>query len=139
MTTIFSKIIAREIPSQFLYEDDVCVAIMDKYPSVNGQALIIPKIETDYIFDLPEEIYNHLFEVAKKVALALDSAFDTERTCLVVEGFEVPHVHIKLFPITETTKSLSSIMSHQTEKTDEELDVDAEKIKMNIKKSKRDH
>lgn len=132
MTTIFSKIIAREIPSQFVYEDDICVVIMDKFPSVRGQILIIPKLEINYIFDLPEEIYNHLFKVTKRVAKALDIAFDTEKTCLVVEGFEVPHVHIKLFPITDTNKNLALIMGDTTEKPDEELEIDAEKIKCHL-------
>lgn len=132
MNTIFSKIIAREIPSQFIYEDKICIVIMDKFPSVRGQALVIPKLEIDYLFDLSEEIYDHIFNVAKRVAKAMDIAFDTERTCLVVEGFEVPHVHIKLFPITETTKTLTSIMSHQAEKPDEELKIDAEKIKCHL-------
>lgn len=129
MTTIFSKIIARKIPSTFVYEDDICVVIMDKFPSVRGQSLVIPKLETDYIFNLPEETYEHIFEVAKRIAKATDVAFDTERTCLVVEGFEVPHVHIKLFPVTEASHSLASIMKHQTEKPDEELKMDAEIIK----------
>lgn len=132
MTTIFSKIIAKEIPSTFVYEDDVCVVIMDKFPSVRGQVLIIPRQETDYIFDLPKETYDHLFEVSKKIAKALDITFDTERTCLVVEGFEVPHVHIKLYPVTDTSKGLDSIMSSHTEKPNEELEADAEKIKCNL-------
>ena len=99
MSTIFTKIINHEIPAQFVYEDDVCVVIMDKFPALKGQMLVVPKVEIDYAFDLPDEVYTHLLSVAKKVARAADKAFDTFRTCLVIEGFEVPHAHIKIFPM----------------------------------------
>ena len=97
--SIFTKIINREIPAAFVYEDDVCVAIIDKFPETVGKTLIIPKKQVDYIFDLDDETYQHLFEIAKKVSKALDKTFKTERTCLLVEGFEIPHVHIKLYPV----------------------------------------
>jgi histidine triad (HIT) family protein len=58
MNTIFTKIINREIPAQFVYEDDVCVVIMDKFPVVTGQALIIPRVEIDYFFNLDESPEN---------------------------------------------------------------------------------
>jgi len=131
MSTIFSKIIAREIPAQFVYEDDVCVVVMDRFPAVQGQTLVISKQEINYIFDLPEEIYTHLFAVAKRVAKASDEAFATLRTCLALEGFEVPHVHIKLYPmITET--NLGKINPHPKEKPDAELKADAELIKSKL-------
>lgn len=98
MSTIFTKIINREIPAVFVYEDELCVVVMDKFPAVLGQTLVISKVEVDYLFDLPAEIYTHMFAVAKKIAKASDRAFDTVRTCLVIEGFEVPHAHIKLYP-----------------------------------------
>jgi len=134
MTTIFSKIIACEIPSQFVYEDEVCVVLMDKFPSVRGQTLVIPKQEVDYIFNLPNETYTHLFAVAKKIAQASDKAFNTSRTCLAVEGFEVPHVHIKLYPMVETDKNPGGVISHQAEKSDEELGVEADLITREIKR-----
>ena len=97
--TLFEKIINKEIPSVFLYEDEICVVIMDKFPSTEGQTLVIPRKPIDYIFDLDDETYKHIFKVAKKIALASDVALNTIRTCLVVEGFEVPHVHIRLYPV----------------------------------------
>lgn len=129
MTTIFSKIIAREIPAQFVYEDNICVVVMDKFPAVQGQTLIVPKLEMDYAFDLPDEIYQHIFSIAKKIAKASDTTYNTARTCLVVEGFEVPHVHIKLYPMLHTDKNLSQVILEQSEKTDEELQIEANKIK----------
>ena len=129
MATIFSKIIAREIPAPFVYEDDVCVVIMDKFPAVPGQTLVIPKQEVDYIFNLPNESYEHLFLVSKIIAKASDIAFKTIRSCLVVEGFEVPHIHIKIYPMTDTKVELGLVISKHAEVSDEELQVNADKIK----------
>jgi histidine triad (HIT) family protein len=129
MTSIFSKIIAREIPAQFVYEDDICVVVMDKFPAVAGQTLVIPKLELDYAFDLPDDIYQHIFAVAKKIAKASDLTFNTVRTCLVVEGFEVPHVHIKLYPMIHTDKNLTEVAHKSEMKSDEELQIQADKIR----------
>jgi len=121
MCSIFTKIIKREIPGHFVYEDDVCVVLMDKFPAVEGQTLVIPKKEIDYIFDLPKEEYLHLWEVAEKIARASDKAFEAKRTCIVVEGFEVPHAHIRLYPVPETDKSLAEIIKNPSEEPDEVL------------------
>jgi histidine triad (HIT) family protein len=129
MTTIFSKIINREIEAQFIYEDKLCVAVMDKFPAINGQVLIIPKKEVDYAFDLEDETYLHIFMVAKKITKALDKVFDTTRTCLVVEGFEVPHVHIKLYPMTKTDTNLADAIDKPKEQTNELLQMQANQIK----------
>lgn len=129
MATIFSKIIAREIPGQFVYEDDVCAVLMDKFPSVPGQTLVVSKREVDYLFDLTDEEYTHLCAVAKRIALASDTAFNTVRSCLVVEGFEVPHVHIKIYPMTKTDTGLGTVISQTTEVADAELKGQAEHIK----------
>lgn len=130
--SIFSKIIAREIPAQFIYEDEHCVVILDKFPAVTGQSLVIPKIEIDYAFDLRDELYLHLFKVAKQIAKASDQAMNTARTCLAVEGFEVPHVHIKLYPMPTTDKGLGNFLESGPEASDDELEVVAEKIKSNL-------
>ncbi len=132
MSTIFSKIINREIPAQFVFEDDICVVVMDKFPSVKGQTLVIPKVEIDYAFDLDNETYAHIFQVAKKIAKASDKAFAAFRTCLVVEGFEVPHVHIKLYPMTEDNKDLSAALKAGEMAEDEALANLAAKIKQNL-------
>ncbi|MCA9355597.1 HIT family protein [Candidatus Kaiserbacteria bacterium] len=121
MATIFSKIIAREIPAQFVFEDEVCVVIMDKFPAIRGQLLVIPKIEVDYIFDLPEDVYLHLFKIAKKVAVAADKAFETFRTCIIVEGFEVPHVHVKVYPMMAKEHLGVAISQKPNEASDVEL------------------
>ena len=129
MSTIFTKIINREIPGFFIHEDEVCVAILDKFPAVPGQALVIPKVEVDYVFDLPDDVYQHILGVAKRVAQALDEVFATKRTCLVIEGFEIPHVHLRLYPMTSSEEPLGAIMPQQAEASDETLTEQAEKIK----------
>lgn len=132
MTSIFSKIINREIPGHFIYEDEQCVVILDKYPAVPGQCLVILRREVDYIFDLEAAEYDHLMQTVKRVAHGLDTAFDTDRTCVVVEGFEVPHVHIKLYPMKRDDENLGDVMTRVEEADDETLSELAEKIKASI-------
>ena len=127
--TIFSKIIDREIPAAFVYEDEICVVIMDAFPSVSGQTLVIPRQPIDYIFELPDDVYKHLLEVTKKIARAMDIAFDTSRTCVVVEGFEVPHVHVKLYPLDKDQSALTNVIIHTAPTDPEELQAQANKIK----------
>lgn len=130
--SIFSKIIRREIPGVFVHEDDICVALMDKFPSVKGQTLVVPKKEVDYIFDLDEETYEHVFMVAKKVAHATDQALKPTRTCLAVEGFEVPHAHIKIYPVMDTSGGLGRYLKGGEMADDQELAELAEKIKSSL-------
>ncbi|MCI5108296.1 MAG: HIT family protein [Candidatus Pacebacteria bacterium] len=126
--SIFTKMLNGEIPKALIYEDDVCFVIVDKFPEVEGKTLVIPKKEVDYIFDLDDETYNHLFEISKKIGKVLDQTFNTERTCIVVEGFEVPHVHIKLFPVQD--KNL--IIHGGKEISMEEAGEVAERIRKNL-------
>ena len=121
--SIFTKIVKREVPAEIIYEDDHCIAIMDRFPMVKGQSLVIPKEEIGYAFDLDDDTYIHLFKVAKKIATASDKAFDAERTCLVVEGFDVPHVHIKIYPLQDSDRPLASKIGMGDELTDEELSI----------------
>ena len=70
--SIFTKIINHEIPAHFVYEDEYCIAILDKFPAVKGQSLVIPKEEVDYAFDMDDDSYIHLFTTAKMIARASD-------------------------------------------------------------------
>jgi len=126
--SIFTKIINRDIPGHVVYEDEHCIAILDKFPAVVGQSLVIPKKEIDYAFDLDDDTYMHLFQIAKKIGKASDKAFDAERTCLVVEGFDVPHVHIKIYPMQNTKRALGEIMPAGEEESDEVLAVVATQL-----------
>ncbi len=97
----FCRIIAGKLPAEMLVEDSTSVAFLDKFPLTRGQVVIASRRHIDYLFDLPDDDYTHLFWVAKRVAKALDRALGAKRTWLLVQGLEVPHNHIKLLPIYE--------------------------------------
>jgi len=99
MATIFSKIIAGEIPSYRICEDDRYYAFLDINPLAAGHTLVIPKVETDYLFDLQDELLADMMVFAKKVALAIDQTMDCKRIGVAVLGLEVPHAHIHLVPL----------------------------------------
>lgn len=100
MSGIFSKIIAGEIPSYKIAEDDNYFAFLDINPLSKGHALVIPKKEIDYIFDLDEECYDGLFRFTRKVSRAIENSVDCIRLGIVVYGLDVPHAHIHLIPLT---------------------------------------
>ncbi|MBI1300678.1 MAG: HIT domain-containing protein [Alphaproteobacteria bacterium] len=99
MSTIFTKIIERQIPAYIVAEDDHNVAFLDINPLVKGHLLVVPKQEVDYIFDLDNAAYSSLWLFAKKVALAMESVVSCTRVGIAVIGLEVPHVHIHLVPL----------------------------------------
>lgn len=127
--TIFEKIINKEISAVFVYEDEKVVAIMDKFPAISGQVLIIPKKPVDYVLDLDDEIYAYIWSVAKKIGKAMHEVFDAKRVCMLVEGFHVPHVHIKMYPVREG-ETLKIHMGDEA--LDEKLLDQAEKIKSRL-------
>ncbi|MCR4285982.1 MAG: HIT family protein [Candidatus Kaiserbacteria bacterium] len=128
MNDIFDKIIAKEIPAQFVYEDDVCVVVMDKFPVIQGQVLVIPKDCVDYFVNLDDETYTHLLGVAKRISKALDITYNTLRTCVLIEGFEVSHMHIKLYPTVRREFHI-----HGGKEVDEAtLEIEAQKIRANL-------
>lgn len=99
MATIFSKIIAGEIPSYRIHEDERYFAFLDINPLAEGHTLVIPKVETDYLFDLEDDQLAGMTVFAKKVALAIDQVMVCKRVGVAVLGLEVPHAHIHLIPI----------------------------------------
>ena len=99
MESVFSKIAKREIPSYKVAEDDRYFAFLDINPLAEGHTLVIPKKETDYIFDLDETEYSGLFLFAKKVAEAMRKVIPCERIGIAVIGLEVAHAHIHLVPL----------------------------------------
>jgi len=101
MATIFSKIIAGEIPSYRIHEDERFYAFLDINPLAMGHTLVIPKVETDYLFDVDDELLGDMMVFAKKVALAIDKTIDCKRVGVAVLGLEVPHAHIHLIPIND--------------------------------------
>ena len=99
MATIFTKIVNGEIPSYKVAEDDRFYAFLDINPLVKGHILVIPKKETDYIFDIADEDFRDLFLFAKKIAVALKKVIPCEKVGMAVIGLEVLHAHIHLVPL----------------------------------------
>ena len=108
MATIFSRIIAGEIPCYKVAENDKFFAFLDINPLVKGHTLVVPKQEVDYIFDLSDEdlAAKHVF--AKQVARAIEKAFPCKKVGEAVIGLEVPHAHIHLIPIQKESDMLFS-------------------------------
>lgn len=97
--TIFSKIIKGEIPSYKVAEDDKFYAFLDINPITWGHTLVVPKQETDYIFDLDDKLLGEMAAFAKKVAVAIKEVFPCRKVGMAVLGLEVPHTHIHLVPL----------------------------------------
>lgn len=100
MATIFSRIIAGEIPCYKIAENDKFFAFMDINPVAKGHTLVVPKWENDYIFALEDDEIAEMMIFAKKVAKAIEKAIPCKRIGVAVIGLEVPHAHIHLIPIT---------------------------------------
>jgi len=99
MATIFTRIVNGEIPSYKVAESDKFYAFLDINPLAQGHTLVIPKRETDYIFDIEDQEYQELFLFAKRVAAAIKKAIPCKRVGVAVLGMEVPHAHIHLVPM----------------------------------------
>lgn len=99
MASIFSKIIAGEIPSYKVAEDENFLAFLDINPLAKGHTLVIPKKEIDYIFDIEDPLYGEMFVFAKKVAKGIKAIVPCDKVGMTVIGLEVPHAHIHLIPI----------------------------------------
>jgi histidine triad (HIT) family protein len=101
MPSLFSSIVAGEIPCHKVWEDERHLAFLDINPWTEGHTLVIPKIEHEYLFSMPEADYLALHEAARKVAALLKERLGCRRVCSCVIGYEVPHVHIHLLPTNE--------------------------------------
>jgi len=97
--TIFTKIIHGEIPSYKIAESEKFYAFLDIFPLQKGHTLIVPKVEVDKIFDLPDEYLSELMLFAKPIAHAIAASFPCNRVGMVTVGLEVPHAHLHLIPI----------------------------------------
>jgi histidine triad (HIT) family protein len=130
MATIFSKIIAGEIPSYKVAEDDRFYAFLDINPLTKGHTLVVPKREVDYIFDLSDEELAAMQVFAKHVALAIQKAFPCKKVGQAVIGLEVPHAHIHLIPMQKESDMLFS--NPKLSLTPEEFKAVAEAIRVNL-------
>ena len=119
MATIFSRIISGEIPSYRIAEDDRFFAFLDINPMQAGHTLVVPKQETDYLFDLDDALLADMMLFAKRVARAIEKAVECRRVGVMVIGLEVPHAHIHLIPIQQ--EGDMSLARKRVELTDEEF------------------
>lgn len=101
MASVFSKIVNGEIPCYKVAEDDNFLAFLDINPLKAGHTLVIPKKETDYLFDIDDEQLSRMILFSKKVANAIKAAMQCKRVGVTVLGFDVPHAHIHLVPMNE--------------------------------------
>lgn len=129
MSSIFSRIVAGEIPAYKIAENDQFLAFLDAFPIAKGHLLVIPKKETDYLFDLTDEEYTALLLFAKSLVPALQKAVPCLRIGMSVIGLEVPHVHVHLIPLNSMK---DADFSHKIQLTKEEFEAIATSIKQNL-------
>jgi histidine triad (HIT) family protein len=98
MPTIFTRIIAGQIPGTFVHRDEQCVVFMSINPLARGHALVVPIAEVDHWVDMPDDLAAHLFAVAHRVGRAQHAAFACDRVGMIIAGYEVPHTHLHLIP-----------------------------------------
>lgn len=130
MASIFSRIVAGEIPCYKIAEDENYFAFLDISPLSKGHTLVIPKKEVDYIFELDEELYIGLTKFAKKVADAIKVSVPCKRVGVAVIGMEVPHAHIHLIPISKENDM--NFANTKLKLTQEEFQEIAKAISQNI-------
>ena len=131
MASIFSKIVAGEIPCFKVAEDDNYLAFLDISPLAKGHTLVIPKHEVDYIMDLSAEEYAGLWAFARKVALAIKPAMNCKRVGIAVLGMEVPHCHIHLVPLN--TEADMDFRKKKLSLETDEMNAIAQAIASNVK------
>ena len=98
MATVFTKIINRELPGRFVYEDDDVVGFLTIEPMTQGHTLVVPRAEIDQWQDVDGAVFAQVMAVAQRIGRAVCKAFDTERAGMIIAGLEVPHLHVHVFP-----------------------------------------
>jgi histidine triad (HIT) family protein len=124
--TIFSKIIAGQIPSFKIAEDEYFFAFLDIFPLVEGHVLVVPKTATDKFFDLEDTYLSRMLLFAKPIAQAIEKAFDCNRCGISVVGLEVPHAHLHLVPINNVNDL--NFTRKKMQLTEEELKSNQQRI-----------
>jgi histidine triad (HIT) family protein len=129
--TIFSRIIAGEIPSYKIAENEKFFAFLDIFPLREGHVLVVPNIEVDNLFDLPADYLNEILAFAQPIAKAIEKSFRCNRCGISVIGLEVPHAHIHLIPINSANDL--NFTQPKPKASDEALKKAQEKILSNLK------
>ncbi len=129
--TIFSKIIAGEIPCYKVAEDEENFAFLDIEPLTEGHTLVVPKMEVDKIYDLPAERLSSLMMLAQRVAKKLDQVIECKRVAMVVLGLDVHHVHIHLIPFVNGAKDID-FTNPKMQYTKDEMELIAQKVSLEL-------
>jgi histidine triad (HIT) family protein len=103
MATIFTRVINREIPGRFVYEDDVCVAFLTVEPLSPGHTLVVPRAEVDHWLDLDTDTATHLMATAQIIGRAIQTTYAPRKVGMMIAGLEVPHVHIHVTQMNDVT------------------------------------
>lgn len=101
--SIYTKIIKREVPAHIIYEDDTVISILTIAPVAEGHTLVIPKKQIDTLWRMSDDEYQYLMDVTKRIANHLLHTTGKDRVAMVVKGFEVPHVHVHLVPLSRSS------------------------------------
>jgi len=129
---VFCKIVNGEIPCEKIWEDEDFLAIVDAFPVMNNQVLIFPKKHIEsYVFDLEDNFYCNLLIFAKKIVKAMDESLRPIKTGMIIEGLEMNHIHVKLFPFFD--KKGFRMKSLEPKPSEEQMKKIAEKIKIFLK------
>ena len=130
MSSIFSKIIANEIPCYKIAENEFCFSFLDINPLQKGHVLVVPKKEVDQLFDLEDKNYFELFSLSKTISSAIKKSFNCNRVGMAVIGLEVPHAHVHLIPINHENDM--NFSQPKKSLTSEEFESIASKIIANL-------
>ena len=98
MSSVFTKIIEGDLPGRFVWRDEQCVGFLSIQPLAQGHVLVVPRQEVDAWVDLPGDLAAHLMTVSQAIGKAIDAAFEPKRVGLMIQGFEVPHTHLHVWP-----------------------------------------
>ena len=128
--SVFTRILAGEIPGEVIYKDDQCFVILTIDPLTPGHMLVVPLEEIDSLWDIETPLYHHLMDISKKMAKVIEKAYEYRRVGTAVEGFGVPHAHIHVFGLNEGINR--TIVAHEANPhtaTPEELKIEADKLR----------
>ncbi|MFW0783290.1 HIT family protein [Gordonia sp. CPCC 206044] len=133
MSSVFTKIINGELPGRFVWRDGQAVAFLTINPITPGHVLVVPRKEVDHWEQMDTASYTHLSDVAQKVGRAVKKAFDAPRIGMLIAGFEVPHVHLHVFPAV--SMDIYDLSTAAKDPDPAELDAAAEKIRAALRET----
>lgn len=125
--TLFTRIIAGEIPGKFVYRDEVCVAFLSIHPLRPGHTLVVPIEPIDHWLDLSPQVLEHLHQVARRIGQAQMTLYSPKKIGLLFAGLEIPHAHLHVVPIFEPNDL--DFANANTAATNQELEIEAERLR----------